>query len=323
MSSWQSQLVNFAFRNRHLMQGHLKRETWDFNTSIPAFRDLCERGARQAPMPVGIEAVPVRVAGLPEGLAAEWLQPTAAAPVPLEKDAVIFYTHGGAYVSGTCSDHRALVAKFPAGSGVRTLLFEYRLAPEHPFPAALDDTLATYRWLLAHISPSTRVIIAGESAGGGLCLATLVALKDQGLPLPVAGISLSPWTDLKLTGESHRTRAKVAVDPAGMSKVCSYYYVGDNDPANPWISPLYGDLRGLPPLLIMVGDDEMLRDDSIMFADKARAAGVEVTLKVAPGQVHCFPLLPDFIPESRRAMEEIWAFILKHTRPTAAGPAAS
>ena len=134
--------------------------------------------------------------------------------------------------------------------------------------------------------------------------------------MPAAGIALSPWTDLKLSGESHRTRAKAAIDPPGMSAVCRQYYLGENDPGNPYISPLYGDLRGLPPLLTDVGDDEMLRDDSILFAEKARAAGVDVTLNVAKGQVHCYPLLPDFIPESRLAMAEICAFIRRHIRVT-------
>ena len=317
MPSWQSQLINFALRNRHLMQGRLTREVWDEHTSVPAFRELCEKGARRAKMPPEIAVLPVKIAGLPAGLSAEWLQPAAVAPIPMEKDAVIFYVHGGGYVSGSCADHRAIVAKYPAGSGVRTLLYEYRLAPEHPFPAAMDDTLCAYRWMVGQISPATRIIIAGESAGGGLCLATLLAVRDQGLPMPVAGISLSPWTDLKLTGESHRTRAKAAIDPLGMSQICSRYYAGENDPALPLISPLYGDLHGLPPLLIDVGDDEMLRDDSVLFAEKARAAGVEVTLHVAPGQVHCYPLLPDFIPESRQAMAEICAFIRHHIHKTA------
>jgi acetyl esterase/lipase len=177
----------------------------------------------------------------------------------------------------------------------------------------MEDTLTAYRWLLGQVSPSTRIIIAGESAGGGLCLAALLAFRDEGLPLPAAAIALSPWTDLMRTGESHRTRAAAAINPPGMSEVCSRYYVGENDPCNPWISPLYGDLRGLPPLLIDVGNDECLRDDSVMFAEKAKAAGVEVTLHVVEGQIHCFPLLPDFIPESRQAMAEVYDFIRKHT----------
>jgi epsilon-lactone hydrolase len=232
------------------------------------------------------------------------------------EDAVIFYTHGGGYISGTCSDHRAMVAKLVACSGVRLLLFEYRLAPEHPYPAALEDTLTAYRWLLKQIKPTTRIIIAGESAGGGLCLATLLALRDlkaqaePNLPLPIAGISISPVTDLALTGKPNRVKG--SIEPERMSEMCSKYYVGDHDPRDPYISPLFGDLRGLPPLLMFVGTAEGGLDDSLRFAEKAKAAGVDVRLIVGEGQVHCYPLLPDFIPESKQAMVEIQAFIRKH-----------
>lgn len=316
MASWQSKFIKFTFRNRHLLQGQLKRTAWDEHTSIQDFRDMCENGAAKAKMAPGTEAVPVKIEGLPEGLSAEWIQPTAASSVPEVKDAVIFYTHGGGYISGSCSDHRAIVSKLVAGTGIRMLLYEYRLAPEHPFPAGMEDTLTAYRWLLTQITPSTRIIIVGESAGGGLCLATLLALKDLGLPLPIAGVAMSPWTDLKLTGESYRTRLAASIDPPNMSQICAPYYYGSNDPCNPWISPLYGDLRGLPPLMITVGDDETMRDDSIRFAEKAKAAGVDVILKVVDGQIHCFPLLPDFIPESRQTAEEIYAFMHKQIRKT-------
>jgi epsilon-lactone hydrolase len=310
MASWQSQFIKVALRAQQIMQGHLKREVWDENTSVPAFREMVEKGAAKAKMPAGVEAVPVKIEGLPSGLSAEWLQPTAAAAVPLVEDAVIFYTHGGGYISGSCSDHRALVGKLVAGSGVRLLLFEYRLAPEHPYSAAIEDTLTAYRWLLRQIAPTTRVIIAGESAGGGLCLATLLALKDLGLPLPIAGISMSPMTDLKLTGKPNKV--KFPIEMVGMAEVCCKYYVGEHNPCHPWISPLYGDLRGLPPLFITVGDEEGGLDDSLRFAKKAQAEGIDVTLRVGEGQIHCYPLLPDFIPESKQAMAEIYAFISKH-----------
>jgi epsilon-lactone hydrolase len=223
-------------------------------------------------------------------------------------DAVIFYTHGGGYISGTCSDHRAMVAKLVAWSGVRLLLFEYRLAPEHPYPAALEDTLTAYRWLLTQITPSTRIIIAGESAGGGLCLATLLALRDQKaqaepkLLLPIAAVSIS-------TGNPNRVKG--SIEPERMTEMCSKYYVGNHDPCDPYISPLYGDLRGLPPILMFVGTDEGGLDDSLRFAEKAKAAGIDMRLIVGEGQVHCYPLLPDFIPEAKRAMTEIKAFLLR------------
>jgi len=311
MPSIQSQLFNTILRNRHLLRFRLKKESWDWNTSIPAFREECEGGARKAKLPEDTEVSPVHIPSLPEGLAAEWIQPVRKSDRD-QGDAVIFYTHGGGYVSGSCSDHRAFVAKFVQGSGVRALQYEYRLAPEHPFPAALDDTLVAYRWLLSQGVSPTRIIIAGESAGGGLCLSTLLALRDQQIPLPAAALALSPWTDLTLTGESHRTRAKVAIDPPGMAMVCTKYYVGENDPTLPWISPLYGDLHGLPPILIFVGNDEMMRDDSIRFVEKARDAGADVTLSVGDGMVHCYPLFAPLFPEATQAMEEISRFIKTH-----------
>jgi monoterpene epsilon-lactone hydrolase len=308
MPSLQGRLIYYSIRYSHLLRFRLRREAWDWNTSIPGFRQECEEGSkRMAKMPDGIQVTPVHIDTLPAGLSAEWILPTQAA-----KDKVIFYVHGGGYVSGSCSNHRAMVAKLVKGSGVKALLFEYRLAPEHPFPAALEDTLAAYGWLLDQGAAPGQVVMVGESAGGGLLLAALLALRDQGQPLPAAAVAMSPSTDLKLTGESHRTKAKVCLSPPGMSVVCSKYYVGDNDPGLPWISPLYGDLHGLPPLLIYVGEYETLLDDSIRFAAKAEAAGVEVTLRVGEGMVHCYPLMAPLFPEATQALEEICTFIQTH-----------
>jgi acetyl esterase/lipase len=142
-----------------------------------------------------------------------------------------------------------------------------------------------------------------------LCLCTLLALRDKGMPLPAAAVAMSPYTDLTLSGESHRTRVKQCLSPEGMAVVCSKYYYGDNDPRNPWISPLFGDLHGLPPMLIFVGDWETMRDDSTRFAEKARAAGVDVTLHVGEEMIHCYPLLAPFFPEATEAMAEICAFL--------------
>jgi monoterpene epsilon-lactone hydrolase len=308
MPSLRSRLIYLAMRNMHLLRFRLRRESWDWNTSIPEFRQRCEKTNRVlAKLPEGIEVSPVKIEGLPEGLSAEWIRP-AQAP----RDKVILYTHGGGYVSGSCQDHRSMVAKLVNGSGVSALLFEYRLAPEHPFPAALEDTLTAYNWLLVQgISPE-HILIAGESAGGGLCLATLLALRDKKMPLPAGGVALSPMTDLKLTGESYRTKARVCLSPPGMATVCSKYYIGENDAGLPWISPLYGDLNGLPPLLIYVGGYETLLDDATRFAEKAKAAGVEVTLRVEEGMMHCFPLLAPLFPEATQAMHEICSYIRTH-----------
>ncbi len=309
MPSLKSRLFNFTLRNRHLLKFQLKREAWDANTSIPLFRQQCEAGAQRSPgLPPGIEVAPVQIDGLPDGLSAEWILPYPATP-GRKIEPVLFYTHGGGYVSGSCSDHRRFVTKFVQGSGMAALSYEYRLAPEHPFPAAMDDTLVAYRWLLAQGVSPERIVIVGESAGGGLALATLLALRDQGLPLPAGAVALSPWTDLELTGESCRTKVKVCISPLGMNRVCSQYYVGDNDPRLPWISPLHGDLHGLPPILINVGEDETMLDDSTRFAEKAQAAGVATTLMVGPGMVHCYPLFAPLFPEATQAMAEICAWI--------------
>jgi epsilon-lactone hydrolase len=305
MPSLQSRLLRFVLKHRHLLQLQLTKTTIDWNTSIPDLRQQVEKSAGMfGKLPARIEASPFSI----NGLSAEWIMPAAAT-----KDKLILYFHGGGYVVGSCPAHRSIVAKFVKGSGVGALLFGYRLAPENPFPAALEDSLAAYRWLLAKgVSPS-HIVFVGDSAGGGLCLATLIALRDQGIPLPAAAVALSPWTDLKCTGESYRT--KIKVDPAtweGSWTVFSKYYVQDNDPCSPWISPLYGDLHGLPPILIHVGEDEVLLDDSIRFAAKAKDAGVDITLKVGEGMFHCFPVCTPLFPEARQAMDEICIFIKTH-----------
>jgi epsilon-lactone hydrolase len=316
MESIQRRIIKIIFRSQLQTMDRLNIRVWDENTSVAVWREYCENSAAKAKLPAGVEAVPVHIDGLSAGLSAEWLQPTAAASVSMVEDAVLFYTHGGGYISGSCSDHRAMVAKLVACTGLRLLLFEYRLAPEHPYPAALEDTLTAYHWLLKQVNPATRILIAGESAGGGLCLATLLALRDRkvqaepNLPLPIAGISISPVTDLAFTGKPNRVKG--SIEPERMSEMCSKYYAGDHDPSDPYISPLYGDLHGLPPLLMFVGTDEGGLDDSLRFAQKAKAAGVDVRLIVEEGQVHCYPLLPDFIPEAKHAMDDIKAFTRKH-----------
>jgi acetyl esterase/lipase len=282
-----------------------RRTAIDWNTSIPDYRRETEKASKLfGRLPDQIEVSPVTI----DGIYAEWILPSQA-----KKDKVILYFHGGGYVTGTCQMHRAHVGKVVKGSGVGALLFAYRLAPEHPFPAALEDSITTYRWLLAEdVSPS-RIVFMGDSAGGGLCLATLIALRDQGIPLPAAAVALSPWTDLKCTGESYRTKLKVEpLAPTESWTVFSKYYVGDNDPCLPWISPLYGALHGLPPTLIHVGENEVLLDDSIRFAEKAKATGVNVTLKVGEGMFHCYPVCAPLFPEARQAMDEIFTFIRTH-----------
>jgi len=315
MPSLKSRLVIFSIQHSHIFKGRLKRDVITRETSTVELRKQFEEGAKKfGAMPPDIITTPVNIPDLPEGLSAEWIHLAASVKKPSATEKAIFYTHGGGYVTGNCTDHRMHVAKFVKATGISALLFDYRLAPEHPFPEGMQDTLTAYRWLLEQNVLPENIIIVGESAGGGLCLASLLAIRDEGLPLPTAGVALSPWTDLKCTGDSYRKNAYRDISTLGSWEVWGSYYVGSNDPCHPWISPLYGDLHGLPPLLIIVGDHEILLDDSRRFAEKANAAGVDMTLSVWKGMVHCFPLLAPMFPEATQAWDETIAYIKKRMR---------
>ena len=303
MNSLRSQFFIFLLKHRHWFRLKLRREIVDWDTSIPELRQRLEKSAGKfAKLPPGIEVSPVAI----ESISAEWVRSSQAT-----NDRAILYFHGGGYVMSSSRVHRRFVAKFVEGSGIGALVFDYRLAPEHPFPAALDDSVAVYTWLLSQGFSHSRIAFVGDSAGGGLCLATLLALRDRGIHLPAAAVVLSPWTDLKCTGKSYHRKDPLA--PEGSWTVYSKYYTGDNDPAHPLISPLYGDLTGLPPLLIYVGEDESMLDDSTQFAEKARNAGVNVRLQIGKGMVHCYPAFSPLFPEARGAMDDICAFLRNFT----------
>ena len=301
MPSLKSRILLTLLRNRHLFKGRLTRERWDDESQIPGIRREVEKSTRMFKMPKGVTTEPVSIGALE----ATWIRP----PQPAVDEGVILYFHGGGYVIGSMKTHIPLTAKVVAESRVPALLFGYRQAPEHPFPAAVEDALAAYRFLLDAGTAPSRIVFMGDSAGAGLCLALMMAIKDENLPLPAAAVPLSPWTDVTLSGESHRTRARVCMAPPGSAELFRRCYIGDRDPRNPWISPLFGDLTGLPPLLIFVGDHETMRDDAVRFAEKARAAGVDTTLRVGDGMVHCYPMLAPLFTEATQALAEIGAFI--------------
>ena len=306
MTSLKSKTINFLLRNRHFLQGKLRRDVFDMSSSIEAFRELCEKGAtRYAKIPSQIAIRPLTIETIP----AEWLIPENSNPEKL-----ILYVHGGGYVSGSCSDHRGFVSKFAKNAGVTTLIYEYRLAPEHPFPAAIDDSLKVYRWLLGEGYQPENILFAGESAGGGLSLALLLAIRQQQLPMPVAAVAISPWTDLSCSGESYRTKNKWSLAPLNSWTVFSAHYRENQSAENPLISPLFGELKELPPLFINSGTDDELYDDGRRFAEKAMAAGVDVTFRAGTGQVHCYPLLAPMFPEATEAMNELIGFIRKHLK---------
>ena len=254
-----------------------------------------------APPPPGTTVEPAGAGGVP----AEWV---IAAGVDSVR--VLLYLHGGAYQIGSPATLRRMIALISAAAQVRVLSAGYRLAPEHPFPAAVDDALTAYRFLLHGGAGPAAIAIAGDSAGGGLALATLVALRDAGDPLPAAAVAMSPWTDLALTGESLSTRADVDVmiQPDGMRESAATYLAGA-DPRHPYASPLYAGLHGLPPILIQVGGAEVILDDSTRFAAKARAAGVDVTLEVWDQMPHVWHAFAGLLPESGQAIERIGGWL--------------
>jgi acetyl esterase/lipase len=247
------------------------------------------------------------------GIPAAWVCPENA-----DREKIILHLHGGGYVLGNIDVYQMLCSSLAQRTGLKVLLPEYRLAPEHPFPAALEDAQKAYRWLLAEGYKPENIVISGDSAGGGLGVATVLALRDANAPLPAAVVCLSPWTDLTFTGQSHIIRAQAEVLlRADELREWSVFYTGAENPSNPLISPIYADFHGFPPLLIQVGSDEILLDDARMLAEKARADGATVELHVWEGTWHVWHTLADMMPESRAAFDEIAQFVRDRFKKTA------
>jgi acetyl esterase/lipase len=225
-------------------------------------------------------------------------------------DRHILYLHGGGYFAGSPPLYRDFSWRIAAAARANVLWVDYRLAPEHPFPAALDDVVSAWRWLLAEGADPRRAAFMGDSSGGGLALAALLRLRDEGLPLPAAAVVLSPWTDLALTGETLQSMA--AADPMipveGMPVVVDLYLAGA-DPRAPYASPLYGNATGLPPTLILAGSEEVLRDDAVRMAATMRAAGCAVEIEIWPGMFHAWPLFARIMPEARAALARTGSFL--------------
>jgi epsilon-lactone hydrolase len=266
--------------------------------NVEAMRKITDKvGGR---FPDGVTSEVVSAGGVP----AEMIQDADAAT-----DRVMLYLHGGGYVAGSIDSHRNLTGNLAKAAGLRVLALHYRLAPENPHPAPVEDAVAAYRWLLDEGYEAGHIVISGDSAGGGLALATLIALRDQGVALPAAAVPLSPWVDMEGEGESMTTRADA--DPMvakDMLLQMTDLFLGGGDPKDPLAAPLHADLAGLPPLLIQVGDAEVLLDDSTRFAAKAEAAGVDVSLEVWPEMVHVFQTAVGFVPEAGEAVARIAEF---------------
>jgi len=234
-------------------------------------------------------------------------------PAQCDARRIILYLHGGAYILGGPASHGKLAAQIGHAAHARVYLADYRLAPEHPFPAALDDAVAAYRWLLAQGNTADQISIAGDSAGGGLALAAAIAIRDSGLPQPAALLLISPWVDLSLGGESVQTLA--ARDPMlrpSWLALGARAYCSDKTTQHPACSPLFASLAGLPPMLIQVGSEEILRDDSLRLEQRAKAAGVRVQLHVYEQMWHDFQVHAGLLDEADAALAEIGSFVEAH-----------
>jgi len=239
------------------------------------------------------------------GVAAEWSLAPGSDP-----SRVLLFFHGGGYCSGSIVSHRGMVTEVGRSARVRTLAVAYRLAPEHPFPAALEDARAAYHFLLDHGIAAPRIVVGGDSAGGGLTLALMTSLRDAGERLPGCAWLVSPWVDLQMTGASLAEKANVdpLISKPYLEELASAYLAGA-DPANPLVSPLNADLAGLPPLLVQVGSAETLLDDAVRIAQRAGAADVRINLEIWPHMIHAWHLWAAQLEEGRRAIASAGAFI--------------
>jgi len=260
-----------------------------------------EQMAGMFPVAADVKCEPVNAGGVK----AEWVTAPGG-----DAGRAVLYLHGGGYVIGSINTHRDLAARISRAAKARVLLIDYRLAPEHPFPAAVEDSVASYRWMLAQGLKSSRIAVAGDSAGGGLTIATLVAIRDAKLAIPGAGACLSPWVDLEGVGDSMKSKASVdpMVQKDGLLEMAKHYLAGQNA-RSPLAAPLYADLAGLPPLLIQVGTAETLLDDSTRIAERARKAGMKVTLEPWENMIHVFQVFAPMLDEGQQAIEKIGEFV--------------
>jgi monoterpene epsilon-lactone hydrolase len=283
----------------------MRKSSLDANVPIEKLRTMQQWSDRFVRPPRGIEIRPA----LATDVRAEWMIPEGCAT-----DAMIFYVHGGGWTLGLNNVERRMLARICQAATIPALAVDYRLAPEQPFPAALEDCVAAYRWVLHRGTSPRHIVVTGISAGGNLALATLMSLRDNGDPLPAAAVCISPITDLTGSGESLRIDKDPAVT-AAFALSMARHYAGTQDPRVPLLSPQCGDMRGLPPLLIQVGGDEIILSDATRLRDKARSAGVDVTLVVWPKMWHGWHLFTPFLPEARDAIDGVGAFCRTHLNP--------
>lgn len=305
MQSFRSRLVIALIRNRHLFRGKLKPEVIDESFTVGAFRESVDKATARAKMPENVTSQKISV----QGMNAEWIIPQN--PIPGK---ILLYIHGGGFISGSCATHRIHVAKFAGQCQLKSLVFDYRLAPEHPFPAALDDCVTAYKWLLTQGYAPGDIIVGGESAGAILTLSLLLALKAGNILLPAAAFSISPITDLSCSAKSFEYNARNDIAPMDSWTVWTNMYIAGSDTKDPLLSPLFGDYEGITPLFICVGTNEIHLDDCVNVAARAESYGVDVTLRKWDKMIHAFPLLTPLFPEAKNAFLEICDFVKHHIK---------
>jgi len=291
-------------QQRDALDELLRSGPLDLGGNVDEQRGIFEEMMGAIPVPADVAASPGRLGGIP----VVDIDVDGADPAQ-----VILYFHGGAYAVGTAASSVGLASDLARRAGTRLVSVDYRLAPEHPYPAALEDAMAAYRGLLASGQSPSAIAIAGESAGAGLAAATLVALKRAGLALPAAAVMMSPWVDLTLSGDSMIDKAALdpALTPDGLKRRAGDY-VGAGDPADALVSPIFADLTGLPPLLVQVGSHEILLDDAMRLAARAAAADVAVTLQVTPQVPHVFQGFASMLDEAGVALTNAGDFLRAH-----------
>ena len=311
--SIRASLISFLLRHT------IKKQFSNFNDPVE-LRELANGGG-SAELPAEVRLSDLDAGGIP----AEWVDwsdvdesyadesemgGSEIDGSEIDSSCVLLYFHGGGYVFGSPAGHRDLAWRLSQAAGVRVLMVGYRLAPENPFPCAVDDATNSYRWLLDQGFGPDHIFVGGDSAGGGLAMALMVNLKNLGLPQPKAAVLISPWVDLASTGDSVKTNseADAMLSPEALSRM-AHYYLGDRDPKAPLASPLYADLSGLPPMHVLVGSTEVLLSDSESLVDEVTKVGGSATISIWPKMPHVFPLLAARIPEGKEAVTEIGEFL--------------
>lgn len=290
-----------AFR---LFTKYYLRPKFSVNKSVEEHRKVLESVSKLTLLPFGTKTELLSI----DGIKAEWVSVGN-----VTEDKVILYLHGGAYTFGSPNTHRDIAARMSKYSGFKVLVIDYRLAPEYPYPAAIDDSTNAFQWLIKNGVPPSSIAVAGDSAGGGLAIVTMLSLRDNGYPLPGSAVCFSPWTDLEGTGESNT--ANIEIDPLIKPEWGDYmaaFYACDNDLKNPYISPIYADLKGLPPMLIQAGSDEVLLSDSKRLNEIALEAEVEIKLDIWEKMWHVWQFFGGMMPEGAKALKEAGDFVRKH-----------